>query len=62
MGPVSEVKSWFASFTSIGGISQVFASKGLARFYWSILFFVGFGLTIHGLYSVLVAFFKYDVL
>ncbi len=59
---VSEVRNWFASFTSIGGLSQNFASKGLAKLYWLILFLIGFYFTVSGLVSVLVEYSQHEVL
>ncbi len=58
----SGVKTWFVNFTSIGGLSQHFASRGsYSKTYWLVLFLVGFGFTLFGVYSVMSNYFQYNV-
>ena len=42
-----KVTSWFLSFTTIGGLTQINASNlNLSKFVWLLLFLTGVGLTV----------------
>ena len=60
-GRSRKVWEWFVNFNSIGGFTQARDSDNkVSTFIWTILFLVGFGLTLNGLSDQILFFLEYN--
>ena len=56
-----KIWEWFVNFSSIGGFTQARdADNKISALVWTILFFVGFGLTVNGLVTMILYFLEFN--